>query len=101
MEVKKTQKIKEATVKKYIFVFAMLIIPLIHFAFFYVYINASSFLLSFQSPKIYVYEQVMKYKADQPVYFAGVLLAAVPCFLLFFIFQNSIMQTVHLGGIKG
>ena len=50
---------------------------------------------------LYIYEQDMKYKANQPVYFSGVLLAAVPCFLLFIVFQNSIMQTVHLGGIKG
>lgn len=51
MEEMKKPKIREVTVKKYIFVFAMLIIPLIHFAFFYFYINGSSFLISFQSPR--------------------------------------------------
>ena len=36
-----------------------------------------------------------------PVYFAGVALAAIPCITLFIIFQGTIMQTVHMGGIKG
>ncbi len=50
---------------------------------------------------LYVYEQNMKYLGNQPVYFAGVFLAALPCIAMFLIFQNSIMQTVHLGGLKG
>ena len=50
---------------------------------------------------LYVYESNMKYLGNQPVYFAGVLLAVIPCLILFCIFQNTIMQTVHLGGIKG
>ena len=50
---------------------------------------------------LYIYESNMKYLGNQPVYFAGVLLAVLPCLVLFCIFQNTIMQTVHLGGIKG
>ena len=50
---------------------------------------------------LYIYESNMKYLGNQPVYFAGVLLAVIPCLVLFCIFQNTIMQTVHLGGIKG
>ena len=50
---------------------------------------------------LYIYESNMKYLGNQPVYFAGVLLAVVPCLVLFLISQNTIMQTVHLGGIKG
>lgn len=50
---------------------------------------------------LYVYEQVMKYRANQPAMFAGILIAAVPCFLLFLLFQNTLMQTVHFGGLKG
>ena len=53
------------------------------------------------SYSLYVYEQNMKYLGNQPVYFAGVFLAALPCIAMFLIFQNSIMQTVHLGGLKG
>lgn len=50
---------------------------------------------------LYIYEQEMFYRANQPIYFAGVLLASLPCFLLFFIFQNSIMTKVYIGGLKG
>ena len=42
--------ISNQIIGKYVFVIAMLIIPVIHFAFFYIYINASAFLISFQSP---------------------------------------------------
>ncbi len=67
------------------------------------YMNVSIFLpeLPTLSYALYVYESNMKYLANQPVYFAGVLIAAVPCLVLFVVFQNSIMQTVYLGGIKG
>ena len=51
---------------------------------------------------LYMFEQNMKYSGgDMPVYFAGVFIAAIPCITLFILFQNSIMQTVHMGGIKG
>lgn len=36
--------------QKYGFIFAMLFIPVAHFIFFYIYINANAFLLSFQYP---------------------------------------------------
>ena len=35
------------------------------------------------------------------IYYAGVAIASVPCITLFILFQNTIMQTVHMGGIKG
>ena len=51
---------------------------------------------------LYMFEQNMRYSGgDMPVYFAGVFIAAIPCIVLFILFQNSIMQTVHMGGIKG
>lgn len=50
---------------------------------------------------LYMYEQIMKYAANLPAMFAGILIAAVPCFVLFLIFQNTLMQTVHFGGLKG
>ena len=50
---------------------------------------------------LYVYEEIMTYRANQPVYFAGVVLAAIPCFVLFALTSNSIMQRLHLGGLKG
>lgn len=51
---------------------------------------------------LYMFEQRMQYDGgDYPVYFAGVFIAAIPCIVLFIIFQSSIMQTVHMGGVKG
>lgn len=50
---------------------------------------------------LYVFEQNMNYGANAPVYFSGVVVAAIPCIILFLIFQNSIMQKVHIGGLKG
>ena len=68
------------------------------------YMNISIFMpkLPTLSYGLYMFEQNMKYSGgDMPVYFAGVLIAAIPCIVLFIIFQNSIMQTVHMGGLKG
>lgn len=50
---------------------------------------------------LYIYQELLKYEGDYPVYFSGIIIAASPCIVLFLIFQNSIMQTVHFGGIKG
>ena len=68
------------------------------------YINISLYMheMPTLSYGLYVYEQNMEYAGgNMPAYFAGVCIAAIPCITLFIIFQNSIMQTVHLGGIKG
>lgn len=45
--IKKTQRMR--TIKKYLFIGSILIIPFISFCFFYLYVNASSFLLAFQN----------------------------------------------------
>ncbi len=50
---------------------------------------------------LYIFEQQMDYGANAPVYFSGVVIAAIPCIVLFLIFQNSIMQKVNIGGLKG
>ena len=50
---------------------------------------------------LYVFEQNMDYGANAPVYFSGVVIAAIPCIILFLVFQNSIMQKVNIGGLKG
>lgn len=50
---------------------------------------------------LYVYEEIMKYRANQPAFFSGILIATIPCFVLFVLFQNTIMTTVNIGGLKG
>ena len=48
----KTQIISnEILLKKYAFVIAMLLIPLAHFIFFYIYINLNAFVISFEVPR--------------------------------------------------
>lgn len=50
---------------------------------------------------IYIFQETQKYENDMPVYFSGIVIASIPCIILFLIFQNSIMQKVHIGGLKG
>jgi len=50
---------------------------------------------------IYAYEQMAKYYANQPVYFAGVMLSIIPVVILFILFQDAIMNNVSIGGLKG
>ncbi len=50
---------------------------------------------------IYVYEQNMAYGGSYPVYFAGVILSLIPIFTLFAVAQNTIMQNIYAGGLKG
>lgn len=68
------------------------------------YLNISIFMENLPTLSFGLYlfkEDMMHDGAQMPIYFAGVFLAAIPCITLFIIFQNSIMQTVHFGGIKG
>ncbi len=50
---------------------------------------------------VYAYEEVGKYSGNIPAYFAGVLISLLPILILFVVFQNTIMEKVHLGGLKG
>lgn len=50
---------------------------------------------------VYAYSEVKKYDANVPVYIAGVLVSLLPALIIFFVFQNTIMEKVHLGGLKG
>lgn len=49
---------------------------------------------------LYTYEFDMKYTANQPIYFAGVMLSMLPIVTIFLIFQNTIMSKIYIGGIK-
>ncbi len=50
---------------------------------------------------LYNYEQTQIRGANMPVYFAALIVTVVPVFVLFGIFQNSIMEKVSFGGLKG
>ena len=50
---------------------------------------------------VYALDSSSKYLDNYPSYLAGVLISLVPILALFIIFQNSIMEKVHLGGLKG
>ena len=50
---------------------------------------------------LYVFAERSKTAANDIVYYAGVTIAAIPCVVMFVLFQNTIMQTVYIGGIKG
>lgn len=50
---------------------------------------------------VYAMESIATYNSAIPAYLAGVLVTLVPILVLFLIFQNSIMEKVHLGGLKG
>ena len=53
------------------------------------------------SSGLWLYENEAKYKANEPVYLAGVMISLVPIITLFLAFQNTIMQKVYAGGLKG
>lgn len=50
---------------------------------------------------LWLYERRIKYTANQPIYFAGVLISLIPVVALFVGFQNTIMENVYSGGLKG
>lgn len=50
---------------------------------------------------IYAYGEISAYNANTPAYFAGVIIALLPALILFLFFQNSIMEKVYMGGLKG
>ena len=41
------------------------------------------------------------YASNQPIYFAGVLMSALPVLIIFAVFQNKVFDKVSLGGLKG
>lgn len=50
---------------------------------------------------VYAFSENQKYAANMPGLFAGVIITLIPVLILFFIFQNTIMEKVHMGGLKG
>lgn len=52
---------------------------------------------------LYAYENSTKYNSQmgKPAYFAGLIISIMPSLILFLAFQNTIMERVYLGGLKG
>ncbi|MBQ3046851.1 MAG: carbohydrate ABC transporter permease [Clostridia bacterium] len=52
---------------------------------------------------LYAYENNTKYNSQlgKPAYFAGLLVSLLPILTLFLVFQNTIMERVYIGGLKG
>lgn len=52
---------------------------------------------------LYAYDNNTKYNSQlgKPAYFAGLLISILPILILFITFQNTIMEKVYLGGLKG
>ena len=49
----------------------------------------------------YVFEEIGMRTTGKPIYFAGVFISLIPILVLFLAFQNTIMERVYLGGLKG
>ena len=50
---------------------------------------------------VYVFEEIGIRSTGKPVYFAGILISLIPILALFLAFQNTIMEKVYFGGLKG
>lgn len=50
---------------------------------------------------LYYYRLELNYTSNEPVYFAGVVLSAIPVLILFAFFSDKIMENINVGGLKG
>lgn len=50
---------------------------------------------------LYFYQRELEYASNEPLYFAGALMCAVPVLTIFAIFQNKFMENISVGGLKG
>ncbi len=50
---------------------------------------------------VYAYSEIAKYASNTPGFYAGVLMGMVPIVILFVSCQETIMEKMYLGGLKG
>ena len=51
---------------------------------------------------LFVYKQVAAQKfMNMPVYYAGVIVSTIPAVVVFIFFQDKIMTSITVGGLKG
>lgn len=52
------------------------------------------------SSGLYVYETLSQYSMNKPIYFAGVVMCAIPPMILFSLFSDKLMTNITMGGLK-
>ena len=50
---------------------------------------------------LFAYSARAAYVMDTPTYFAGLLIANAPIFILFLAFNKTMLQNITIGGLKG
>jgi ABC-type maltose transport system permease subunit len=50
---------------------------------------------------LFLYQYEMQRGMNMPMYFAALLITAIPGLILFMIFQDKILVNVTIGGLKG
>ena len=50
---------------------------------------------------LFRYRTVAAYTLDIPIYFAGILLSALPPTVIFIVFSDTVMSNLTIGGLKG
>ena len=91
-------------IKRAIFISSMIIVPIIQFAVFYVYINASSFLMAFKTKNLFLNKEIWVggqnfKKVFQDLYFngqAGALTHAIKNSLIYFFFNELVMTPMMM-----
>lgn len=53
------------------------------------------------SSGLYIFQQNMMFEVNYPVLFAGLIISVIPVIVLFVCFQNTMMESMSVGGIKG
>ncbi len=50
---------------------------------------------------LHTYKTISSFNMNFPVYFAGIIMSCIPTFILFISFQEKIMNSITIGGLKG
>lgn len=53
------------------------------------------------SSGLWAFYEKSKFFSCEPIYFAGVIISLIPIITLYLCFQNTVMQKVYAGGLKG
>ena len=67
------------------------------------YMEPTLFLQSYPtlSSGLYIFQLEMTRGTDYPLLFAGLIISVIPVIVMFICFQNTMMESMSVGGIKG